>query len=132
MSDEQQTEVSDEVLYAAIKAKEPQINSLLLKKDKINALKLALHDPPIATKTNEVKEANAELVEKVIVTISESDIQNIIDSLDSDACDNLMKYIYKFLERSSNCTIMLKLHAYLSDKAGLGSIVRVMTDRKTV
>jgi hypothetical protein len=36
------------------------------------------------------------------------------------------------LERGQNCATLLKCHKHLVDKAGLGSIVRVMTDRKTV
>lgn len=55
-----------------------------------------------------------------------------IQKLDLDACDILMKYIYKLMAKSSNCALMLKLHSQLVEKAGLGSIVRVMCDRKQV
>jgi hypothetical protein len=36
------------------------------------------------------------------------------------------------MERSANYSTILKMHAQLTEKAGLGSIVRVLTDRKTV
>ena len=56
----------------------------------------------------------------------------VLRSLDLEACDVLMKYVYKLMANQSNCALMLKLHAQLVEKAGLGSIVRVMTDRKQV
>lgn len=71
-------------------------------------------------------------MESVLSTISESEIAGLLKDLDLDTCDVLMKYVYKLMAKSSNCAIMLKIHAQLVDKAGLGSIVRVMTDRKQV
>ena len=56
----------------------------------------------------------------------------VVESLDSEACDVFMKYIYYCMERSFNCASMLKAHALLSNKAGMGSIVRTLTDRKSV
>ena len=55
-----------------------------------------------------------------------------IEQLDPDACDILMKYVYKFMARSQNCALMLKVHAQITEKAGPGSIMRVLTDRKQV
>lgn len=71
-------------------------------------------------------------MESVLSTISESEIAGLLKDLDLDTCDVLMKYVYKLMAKSSNCATMLKIHAQLVDKAGLGSIVRVMTDRKQV
>ena len=71
-------------------------------------------------------------MESVLSTISEAEIPVLLKGLDLEACDVLMKYVYKLMGKSSNCALMLKLHAQLVEKAGLGSIVRVMTDRKQV
>lgn len=71
-------------------------------------------------------------MDKVLTAISDNEFSSLIADLDLEACDVLMKYIYRFLERSQNCGSLLKYHAHLVEKAGLGSIVRVMTDRKTV
>jgi actin related protein 2/3 complex subunit 5 len=71
-------------------------------------------------------------VELVLSQVSESEIPALLDALDLDSCDVLMKYVYKLMGKCSNCALMLKLHAQLVEKAGLGSIVRVMTDRKQV
>lgn len=72
------------------------------------------------------------IVESVLSTIQESEIPVLLKNLDLETCDVLMKYVYKLMAKSSNCATMLKIHAQLVDKAGLGSIVRVMTDRKQV
>ena len=78
------------------------------------------------------QEKNLAIVESVLSTITESEIPVLLKGLDLDMCDVLMKYVYKLMARSSNCATMLKIHAQLVEKAGLGSIVRVMTDRKQV
>ena len=72
------------------------------------------------------------MVEKVIATLNENDIPTIVAALDLETCDVLMKYIYRLMGKASNCGIVLKLHAQISDKAGIGSIIRVITDRKQV
>jgi hypothetical protein len=79
-----------------------------------------------------IQERNLAIVESVLTTIQEAEIPTLLKGLDLDACDVLMKYVYKLMAKSSNCAIMLKIHAQLVEKAGLGSIVRVMTDRKQV
>jgi actin related protein 2/3 complex subunit 5 len=79
-----------------------------------------------------LQEQNAAMVEKVLAQLSESDIPNVVNALSLEACDLLMKYVYKFMERTSNSASLLKLHAQLLEKAGIGSIVRVLTERKQV
>jgi hypothetical protein len=90
-------------------------------------------------------------VDKVLTQFGEADIPNIVNALSLDACDLLMKYIYKFMEKknmtgestsnkftsesskSNNIfAFLLKLHAAVLEKAGIGSIVRVLTERKQV
>ncbi len=71
-------------------------------------------------------------MESVIAAISDSELAGIVEGLDMESCDNLMKYVFRSMGKSNNCASMLKLHALLSEKAGIGCIVRAMTDRKTV
>lgn len=66
------------------------------------------------------------------MSISEAEISSLLNGLNLDSCDVLMKYLYKFMGKFNNSSLMLKLHAQLIDKAGIGSIVRVLTDRKQV
>jgi hypothetical protein len=68
----------------------------------------------------------------VLGAISDSEISAIVLALDLEACDVLMKYIYRSMGKAVNCSVMLKLHNQLREKAGPGCIVRAMVDRKTV
>jgi hypothetical protein len=71
------------------------------------------------------------MIEKVLGQFSESEIPNLVGGLNADALDLLMKYIYKLMEKAVLCAFLLKLHAAVVEKAGVSSIVRVLTDRKT-
>ncbi len=71
-------------------------------------------------------------MESVLSQISDQEMPGILDTLDGESLDTFMKYVYYFMEKNFNCASMLKTHALLSDKTGNGSIVRVITDRKTV
>lgn len=42
-----------------------------------------------------------------------------------------MQYVYKGLQRAENSGLLLKIHAQLVEKCGLGTIVRAICDRKT-
>jgi hypothetical protein len=64
--------------------------------------------------------------------MTEAEINTAIDSMDIETCEVFLKYVYKFMAKSSNCGLMLKLHATLTDKTGLGGIMRVLTNRKQV
>jgi actin related protein 2/3 complex subunit 5 len=82
------------------------------------------------------------VVERVLGEIADGEISAVIEGLDLEGCDTLMKYVFRFMakaankaeddKKSVNCTLMLKLHAQLVEKAGVGCIVRALTDRKTV
>lgn len=62
----------------------------------------------------------------------DSELTKAVGALSLDACDQLMKIVYKLMGRCKNCATMLKVHAQLVDKAGVGSIVRAITDRRQV
>ena len=79
-----------------------------------------------------MQEANTANVEKVLAALADSELPALVGGLTMEECDVLMKYVFKLMGRNSNCGSMLKLHAQLVDKGGLGTIVRVMTDRKQV
>lgn len=68
------------------------------------------------------------------MTFNEADIANALNALTLEQCDVLMKYVYKLMEKekSTISALLLKLHAQLVEKAGVGSIMRTLVDRKTV
>lgn len=130
MADDEQTESQ---MADGVKRRETEVISLLAKKDKTRALVVCLQNPPVASKSAELKDANAATIEKVLNTLTEQDIPAAIEALDLDGCDTLMKYVYRLMAGSfANNALLLKLHAALFDKAGNGAIVRSMTDRKQV
>ncbi len=73
-------------------------------------------------------------MEKVLLTFTEADVTNAINALTLEQCDVLMKYVYKLMEKEKSqiSALLLKLHAQLVEKAGVGSVMRVLVDRKTV
>jgi actin related protein 2/3 complex subunit 5 len=77
---------------------------------------------------------NTTIVMEVLNSIKASDIPSLVESLDAEQQDVLMKYIYRgmSLPGSYNSGVLLNWHEKLTEVAGLGSIVRVFTDRKTV
>ncbi|NXX75529.1 ARP5L protein, partial [Urocolius indicus] len=71
---------------------------------------------------------------KVLVSFKSSEIEQAVNSLDRNGIDLLMKYIYKGFEKptENSSAILLQWHEKALAVGGLGSIVRVLTARKTV
>lgn len=71
---------------------------------------------------------------QVLLSVSKSQMDQIIASLDKTQLDVLMKYIYRGFERPSegSSAILLIWHEKVYNVGGVGCIVRVLTDRKRV
>ena len=88
---------------------------------------------PAGSKDASQKQAHADQVFAALDKIADSKIDLTIDAMSPDAGDVLLKYVYKGLETPSDRTpSLLKWQAKLAEKFGVGSIVRVLSDRKTV
>ncbi|XP_022094892.1 actin-related protein 2/3 complex subunit 5-like [Acanthaster planci] len=113
---------------------EGEVQSFLNQKNNQEALKAVLRNPPIGSKNPAVKDKAFQLVMRVLTAFRASDIEKTVNSLDLDVIDILMKYIYRgFSEPTENSSaILLTWHEKAYAVGGLGSIVRVLTDRKTV
>ena len=125
--------MSDEI--APIKAREKEVDGFLARNSHKDAILAALKDPPIGTKAQEVKDANAAVVYRALGAAKEADYDAIVKAAiaaNPDNADVLMKYVYRGLAETQNCAAMLKWHAAVVQNAGLGPIVRAMTDRKTL
>ncbi|XP_049847906.1 actin-related protein 2/3 complex subunit 5-like [Schistocerca gregaria] len=108
-------------------SKVSQLTSYLNSGQPQNALSTALSDPPYDASPDE-KKSDIDAVINVLVAIKEKQIQESIDKLSTDEMDILTKYIFKGLESGNNSGVLFKWFAALQEKAGLGSIVRYMTD----
>lgn len=93
MADE--AEISEAQMAEDVRRRDGEVTALLAKKDKVRALQVALQSPPIGSKDSKVKDDNAAIVEKVINTLVDADIAPVVEGLDMEGCDVLMKYVYR-------------------------------------
>ncbi|KAK9970383.1 hypothetical protein ABG768_026329 [Culter alburnus] len=102
--------------------------------DMMTAFHIALRNPPINSKNPAVKERAQAVVLRVLTAFKSSDIEPAVKSLDKNGVDLLMKYIYRGFEKPSDnsSAILLQWHEKAFAVGGLGSIVRVLTARKSV
>ena len=117
----------------AIQARSSEVESLLARGEHAEALAAALANPPYGSKDDALKDANHAVVMKAVFATSEKKVPGVVDALfarDPGLTDALMKYLYKGLERAENCGALLKWHAACTETAGLGPIVRSLTDRQ--
>ncbi|KAL4622632.1 actin-related protein 2/3 complex subunit 5-like protein [Arapaima gigas] len=110
------------------------LNVLLCTGDMMTAFHVALRNPPINTKNAAVKERAQAIVLRVLTSFRSSEIETAVRSLDRNGVDLLMKYIYRGFEKptENSSVILLQWHEKAFAVGGLGSIVRVLTARKTV
>ena len=118
---------------SALEAREKAVDGHLRAGRAADAVRAALESPPFPSKVASTKERSAAAALRAIVALGarEADATALVEALDSDAADVLMKYVYRGLSKPDNSGLLLKLHAQLVEKRGLGCIVRAIVDRKT-
>ncbi|XP_060787165.1 actin related protein 2/3 complex, subunit 5-like, a [Neoarius graeffei] len=111
-----------------------EVDALIRQGDMMTAFHVALKNPPINSKNPAVKERAQAVVLRVLTSFKSSDIEPAVKSLDKNGVDLLMKYIYRGFEKPSDnsSAILLQWHEKAFAVGGLGSIVRVLTARKSV
>jgi actin related protein 2/3 complex subunit 5 len=80
------------------------------------------------------QDAALNVVMRVLMSVKSSQMEEAVNSLDRDLLDILMKYIYKGFETPSEGSSghLLAWHEKVHAVAGVGCIVRVLTDKKRV
>ncbi|EPQ30771.1 uncharacterized protein PFL1_01672 [Pseudozyma flocculosa PF-1] len=125
---------------AEARSKVAEVRQLIGRNDVAGALALVLSNPPYGPGVEDAKHTTLLTLLEILNSTKSTDIPNAVKGLDIDQKDNLMKYIYKGLELGGsggeregvNCAVLLGWHERLTEVAGTGCIVRVMSDRRTV
>ncbi|XP_049687601.1 actin-related protein 2/3 complex subunit 5-like protein [Harpia harpyja] len=127
-------EEPDEAAAAAETDAGPEVEALLRQGDALRAFHSALRSSPVNSKNQAMKEQAQGTMLKVLTSFKSSEIEQAVNSLDRNGIDLLMKYIYKGFEKptENSSAILLQWHEKALAVGGLGSIVRVLTARKTV
>ncbi|NXF30496.1 ARP5L protein, partial [Nyctibius bracteatus] len=102
--------------------------------DALRAFHTAMRSCPAHSRSAAGKEQAQGTMLKVLTSFKSSEIEQAVNSLDRNGVDLLMKYIYKGFEKptENSSAILLQWHEKALAVGGLGSIVRVLTARKTV
>ncbi|KAH8108355.1 actin-related protein ARPC5 [Phellopilus nigrolimitatus] len=118
------------------KAKATHVRSVLAKGDVPGALNIVLGGAPYGPNVEEAKNANLQTLLSILGSTKATEIPGIIRALSQDAQDTLMKYLYKGMAMPGwgdvSGSVLLGWHEKLTEIAGTGCIVRVMTDRRAV
>ncbi|XP_078445987.1 ARP2/3 complex 16 kDa subunit (p16-Arc) [Wolffia australiana] len=117
-----------DAIIARIEHKSSKIEMLLKQGKPVEALKMALEGSPPKTTDERCKSANWIIVHRAIMAIK--DVDGMFSSLDPEYYDILMKYLYRGLMTGDRptCDQCLKIHERLTERAGLGCILRSLTD----
>jgi len=116
-------------------ANEAEINNLLAQSKNVEALRNVLSNAPLGSKDPAAKEASMALAMRVLMNFKTSQkIEEAVGQLDSESRDILMKFIYRGFEvpNEGSSAHLLIWHEKVFAVSGVGSIVRVLTDKKKV
>ncbi|KAI8825589.1 actin-related protein 2/3 complex subunit 5 [Fimicolochytrium jonesii] len=110
------------------------VRDLLSRGDTASAVAAALANPPAGREVQSIKDKNTTTVMEALSAVKSADIFPIVKQLDQAQVDVLVKYIYRGMAspETFNSAVLLAWHEKATEVSGLGSIVRVMTDRRTV
>ncbi|XP_072963070.1 actin-related protein 2/3 complex subunit 5A [Typha angustifolia] len=117
-----------EAIITRIEQKSRKIESLLKQSKPVEALKTALEGSTLKTRDERCKSANWIVVHRAMMAIK--DVDGMFSSLDPEYYDILMKYLYRGLATGDRptCDQCLRIHEKLTERAGLGCILRSLAD----
>ena len=110
------------------------VESLLSTGKNCEALNHVLSNNSLSIKDPQARDVNLAVSLKVLLSFKTSQIEAAVAGLDNESRDILMKIIYRGFEIpfEGSSAQLLVWHEKVYAVAGVGSIVRVMTDKKTV
>ncbi|RXW22552.1 hypothetical protein EST38_g3321 [Candolleomyces aberdarensis] len=124
-----------EVLEEA-KQRQAAVRTSLARSDIAGALSIVLENAPYGLNVEEAKNLTLQTLLSILNSTKSTEITGVIKSLSPDAQDTLMKYLYKGMGLPGwgdiSGSVLLGWHEKLTEVAGVGCIVRTMTDRRIV
>ncbi|KAF9083341.1 hypothetical protein BGX29_009948 [Mortierella sp. GBA35] len=119
---------------AEVNQRAQEVRSLLQRGNTSGALSTSLQNPPYGATFHAAKARNTQTVMEVLNSIKAADVPQMVKSLAPEEQDVLMKYLYAGMAapEQNNSGVLLAWHEKLTEVAGQGCIVRVITDRRTV
>ena len=117
-----------------IDANDSVVESFLSSGKNLEALTHVLSNNSLSIKDPRARDVNLAVTLKVLLSFKTSQIEAAVAGLDNENRDLLMKIIYRGFEIpfEGSSAQLLVWHEKVYAVAGVGSIVRVMTDKKTV
>ncbi|KAF9910424.1 hypothetical protein BX616_010872 [Lobosporangium transversale] len=118
---------------AQVNNRAQEVRILLQRGDAAGALSTSLQNPPYGSGLETAKARNTQTVMEVL-TYALKSADQLVKNLSSEEQDVLMKYLYAGMAapEQNNSGVLLTWHEKLTEVAGQGCIVRVITDRRTV
>ncbi|KAG0327619.1 hypothetical protein BG004_002737 [Podila humilis] len=118
---------------AQVNSRAQEVRSLLQHGSNAAALSKALENPPYGRDLEAAKARNTQTVMEVLNSIK-AEVPQLVKGLTPEEQDVLMKYLYAGMAvpEQNNSGVLLGWHEKLTEVAGQGCIVRVITDRRTV
>ncbi|XP_031344202.1 actin-related protein 2/3 complex subunit 5-C [Photinus pyralis] len=111
---------------------ENEIITLLNQGKNAEALRAVLSNAPLGSKNQQIKDQALNITLRVLLSIKGSQIDEIVQSLDPELIDVLMKYVYRGFEipAEGSSGHLLMWHEKAYSVGGVGCIVRVLSDSK--
>ncbi|KAG0284538.1 hypothetical protein BGZ96_011106 [Linnemannia gamsii] len=124
--------VSD--VESEVNTRAQEVRSLLQRGNFSEALTAALQNPPYGAPYHAAKARNTQTVMDAAYQVKVTDMTQVAKSLSPEEQDVLMKYLYAGMAAPEHYSSghLLYWHEKLTEVAGQGCIVRVITDRRTV
>lgn len=109
---------------------EEDVTSLIQACRYSDALKMVIKHSMNVERKHPLRNQVAELMLRVILNVKSSEIESIVNTLDLDEIDVLMRYIYYGFEHpvEGSSAYLLTWHDKACNRGGVGSIVRVLTE----
>ncbi|KAG0005506.1 hypothetical protein BGZ79_004260 [Entomortierella chlamydospora] len=119
---------------AQVNSRAQEVRSLLQRGNTGGALSASLQNPPYGRGLDAAKARNTATVMEVLNSIKVAEVAQLVKNLTPEEQDVLMKYLYAGMAapEQNNSGVLLAWHEKLTEVAGQGCIVRVITDRRTV